>query len=207
MLITKVKPREELDHLLARDPLIVKCFGCREVLFPEDEIDERLLGVPQGRIVRVDYLCREEFSAAYLKSFPSAADRAGAIVVFSCGVGVQVMAKLAPDRPVHAGCDTCYLYGFQGLAIQGYNCDSCGECRLNDTGGICPITACAKGLLNGACGGAKNGMCEVNPQMPCGWERIYKRLAAIGAARNMGAQETRVRNYQRVIRGETGEPG
>ena len=61
-----------------------------------------------------------------------------------------------------------------------YKCDQCGECYLNLTGGICPITACSKSLVNGQCGGSKNGKCEVDSEMECGWERIYRRLKEIG---------------------------
>ena len=61
-----------------------------------------------------------------------------------------------------------------------FKCDQCGECYLNLTGGICPITACSKSLVNGQCGGSKNGKCEVDSEMECGWERIYRRLKEIG---------------------------
>ena len=69
---------------------------------------------------------------------------------------------------------------FQGVTPLEYKCDQCGECYLNLTGGICPITACSKSLVNGQCGGCKDGKCEVDSEMECGWERIYRRLAQIG---------------------------
>ena len=72
------------------------------------------------------------------------------------------------------------LPGFQGVTPLEYDCGQCGECYLNLTGGICPITACSKSLVNGPCGGTKNGKCEVNPEMDCGWERIIQRLKAQG---------------------------
>ena len=84
------------------------------------------------------------------------------------------------DKMVCAACDTYPVPGFQGVTPLEYKCDQCGECYLNLTGGICPITACSKSLVNGQCGGSKNGKCEVDSDMECGWERIYRRLKEIG---------------------------
>ena len=73
-----------------------------------------------------------------------------------------------------------HLFSPRTVTPLEYKCDQCGESYLNLTGGICPITACSKSLVNGQCGGSKNGMCEVDNTMECGWERIYRRLEAIG---------------------------
>ena len=107
-------------------------------------------------------------------------EEADAVLVLSCGVGVQTAAELLDGKRVYAGCDTIRLPGFQGVTPLEYDCDQCGQCYLNLTGGICPVTACAKSLLNGPCGGAKDGRCEVDPDMECGWERILRRLKAAG---------------------------
>jgi hypothetical protein len=64
------------------------------------------------------------------------------------------------------------------LALE--QCQECGECILNETGGICPVTKCAKSLLNGPCGGAQNGKCEVDSKRDCAWVLIYNRMAALG---------------------------
>ena len=93
-----------------------------------------------------------------------------------------------------AGCDTYQLPGFQGVTPLEHDCKQCGECYLNLTGGICPITACSKSLVNGQCGGAKDGKCEVDPSMECGWERIIKRLTAIGRLDALKCP-VQVRNY------------
>ena len=102
------------------------------------------------------------------------------MLVFSCGVGVQTISQELEDMRVYACCDTVELPGFQGVTPLNYDCGQCGECYLNLTGGICPITACSKSLVNGPCGGTKNGKCEVCPEMDCGWERIIQRLKAQG---------------------------
>ena len=90
------------------------------------------------------------------------------------------MADYYEEKPVYAACDTMHLPGVQGVTPLTVDCGQCGECFLNLTGGICPITACSKSLVNGPCGGTKDGMCEVNPNMECGWERIYRKLEELG---------------------------
>ena len=129
-----------------------------------------------------------------LEAHKSEIDAADAVLVLSCGVGVQTVAAYLEDKKVYAACDTYPLPGFQGVTPLEYNCDQCGECYLNLTGGICPITACSKSLVNGQCGGAKNGRCEVDGDMECGWERIYRRLAQVGRLDALKCP-TQVRNF------------
>ena len=129
-----------------------------------------------------------------LQRYMSEIEAADTILVFSCGVGVQTVAEYFDDKKVCAACDTVRLPGFQGVTPLEHNCDQCGECYLNLTGGICPITACSKSLVNGQCGGSKNGKCEVEPNMECGWERIYRRLEKLGRLDLMKCP-TQVRNY------------
>ena len=107
---------------------------------------------------------------------------------------MQTISEYLEDKPVYAACDTIPMPGFQGVTPLEYDCGQCGECYLNLTGGICPITACSKSLLNGQCGGTKNGMCEVDPDMECGWERIYRRLAMTGRLDLMKCP-VQIRNY------------
>ena len=121
-------------------------------------------------------------------------DEADAVLVLSCGVGVQTVAEYLDTKPVYAGCDTVRLPGFQGVTPQEFDCGQCGECYLNYTGGICPITACSKSLVNGQCGGSKDGKCEVNPEMECGWERIYRRLKMLGRLDALKCP-TQIRNF------------
>jgi hypothetical protein len=59
-------------------------------------------------------------------------------------------------------------------------CVTCGDCIAENFGGICPMARCPKGLLNGPCGGAEDGKCEVNPEKDCVWELIYIRLEGLG---------------------------
>ena len=184
MLITELKAKETVLSLIKGKVFIVNCHGCREVYFPEaaaNALQEELVasGCVTG-IVTTDYICNPENMKLRMEKHAAAIEEAETILVFSCGVGVQTVADLYPGKRVCAACDTYALPGFQGVTPLEHDCDQCGQCYLNLTGGICPITACSKSLINGQCGGAKNGKCEVDPNMECGWERIIRRLTAIG---------------------------
>ena len=199
MLITELKPRETIASLVdGRKVFIINCIGCKEVHFPEKEISEleaelSASGNVTG-IMTTDYICNPDNMKLRLEKHAGEIEAADAVLVFSCGVGVQTIASYLEEKAVYAGCDTCRLPGFQGVTPLEYKCDQCGECYLNLTGGICPITACSKSLVNGQCGGAKDGMCEVDSSMECGWERIYRRLEAIGRLDVLKCP-TQVRNF------------
>ncbi|MBQ1363650.1 MAG: methylenetetrahydrofolate reductase C-terminal domain-containing protein [Oscillospiraceae bacterium] len=184
MLITELKSKESILSLVTGKVFIINCHGCKEVRFPEaeaEELEKELLA--SGKVTGVlttDYICNPENLKLRLERRKTMIAEADAVLVLSCGVGVQSVAEFLPDKKVYAGCDTYRLPGFQGVTPLEVNCDQCGECFLNLTGGICPLTACSKSLVNGQCGGSKNGKCEVDPNMECGWERIYRRLEAVG---------------------------
>ena len=184
MLITELKAKETILSLASGKVFIINCHGCREIRFPEKEADELQKELMEaGKVtglITTDYICNAENLKLRLEKHAAAIEAADAVLVFSCGVGVQTVADLLDGKKVFAGCDTYALPGFQGVTPLEHDCRQCGECFLNLTGGICPITACSKSLVNGQCGGSKNGKCEVDPNMDCGWERIYQRLKKIG---------------------------
>jgi len=193
MLITQLKSLEDVKTLATGKTFIISCHGCKEVYFPEHEAVELIkeLGCANAT---TDYICNPENLQLRLQRFKADIDAADKVLVFSCGVGVQTVSEALLDKKVLAGCDTYPLPGFQGVTPLEFDCDQCGECYLNKTGGICPITACSKGLVNGQCGGCKDGKCEVDKDMECGWERIYRRLESQGRVSEM-LQDTQVRNF------------
>ena len=198
MLITELKSKETILSLITGKVFIINCHGCKEVYFPEKETEELQKELTaEGKvtgIITTDYICNPDNLKLRLSKHTEAINAADTLLVFSCGVGVQTVASLYEDKRVCAACDTYALPGFQGVTPLEYDCKQCGECYLNLTGGICPITACSKSLVNGQCGGAKNGMCEVDPNMECGWERIHRRLAQIGRL-DVLKSPVQVRNY------------
>ena len=198
MLITELKSTETLRSQLQGKVFVLNCHGCREIRFPEAEADAfqaelTAEGVVTG-IFTTEYICNDENLAVILKPHAAAIEAADTIAVFSCGVGVQTVAAMFPAKRVVACCDTYALPGYQGVTPLDVDCKQCGECFLNLTGGICPLTACSKSLVNGQCGGAKNGKCEVDPNMECGWERIYQKLKKIGRLDAMKCP-VQLRNY------------
>ena len=198
MLITELKSTETLRSQLQGKVFVLNCHGCREIRFPEAEADAfqaelTAAGVVTGKFT-TEYICNDENLAVILKNHAAAIEAADTIAVFSCGVGVQTVAAMYPGKRVVACCDTYALPGYQGVTPLEVDCKQCGECFLNLTGGICPLTACSKSLVNGQCGGAKNGKCEVDPNMECGWERIYQKLKKIGRLDAMKCP-VQIRNY------------
>ena len=198
MLITELKSRETIDALITGKVFIINCHGCKEVSFPEKEAEELqkelcAKGIVTG-IMTTDYICNPENMKLRLKKHMSEIAQADMVPVFSCGVGVQTVAEYLENKKVCAGCDTYPLPGYQGVTPLEHKCDQCGECFLNLTGGICPLTACSKSLVNGQCGSAKAGKCEVDPDMECGWERIYQRLKKVGRLDALKCA-VQIRNY------------
>ena len=198
MLITELKAKETILSLVTGKVFIINCHGCKEIRFPEKEAEELQKElVEAGKvtgIITTDYICNPENMKLRLSKHAAAIEAADVVLVFSCGVGVQTVSEYLDSKKVCAACDTYALPGYQGVTPLEHDCKQCGECFLNLTGGICPLTACSKSLVNGQCGGAKNGKCEVDPNMECGWERIYQRLKAVGRLDALKCP-VQIRNY------------
>jgi len=198
MLITMLKSPEDIKALAGLKTVIISCEGCKEVSFPAGEVKEfnkELLDNGTAlKVIRTEYVCSPENLEVVTKKHLDKINAADTVIVFSCGVGVQSVSEKFAQKPVVAGCDTLPLPGYQGVTPLEVDCDQCGECYLNSTGGICPIALCSKSLVNGQCGGCKDGKCEVDKNMDCAWERIYKRLEKLELLDNM-KYPAKVRNF------------
>ena len=106
-------------------------------------------------------------------------DAADAVLVLSCGAGVQTVAD-AVKKPTFPGLESAFLGNVVRHGVFEERCQMCGDCVLDKTAGICPVTTCPKGLLNGPCGGMWNGMCEVLTDRECAHVKIRRRLAEQG---------------------------
>ena len=106
--------------------------------------------------------------------------QADSFLILACGQGIHTVMDATDGEMVHPGCDT--IFGGETVTDDFITefCSLCGDCIVEDTGGLCPVTLCAKSLLNGPCGGAKDGKCEVDRTRDCGWQLIYDRLKALG---------------------------
>jgi hypothetical protein len=107
-----------------------------------------------------------------------------AVLCFTCGGGTQAVAEIITDIRVMPAADTLFQGEITKVSLNDrqfeQKCSLCGECTLMDTAAICPVTRCPKGLMNGPCGGIKNGKCEVNNEIDCAWLKIYEKMKKTG---------------------------
>ena len=122
-----------------------------------------------------------------LKAVKEELKEADAILSLACGDGTQTIVKNTKSMPVYPANNTLFIGEVERVGQFEEACKACGECELGWTGGICPVTMCAKGLINGACGGAKNGKCEISHENDCAWIKIYERLKDIDQLENLTA--------------------
>jgi len=200
----QLKETEELVSLLAdKDNLFV--VACNKCFKEFDTVDEPDLGefeklaAEQGKTitgtVKIDFLCNKVQTEKKLQDvIPEGTEN---VVVISCGLGIQTVADMV-GKPVIAASNSLNYTGHHGMALTKKSCDACAQCYLNITGGICPIVDCSKSLVNGQCGGAKNGKCEVDPNKDCAWEKINKKLEKQGRLQEFLKQPIQVRDYSKV---------
>ena len=206
MIVTEKKPITEILEFLGKEKhiFLLGCNGCAEVcetggepalLAMRGELENA--GKIISGLVSIDFLCNKVLVSMRLSRHAEELSEADSLLVLTCGIGVQAVAQVL-DKVVHPALNTISLGGFQGLWPSEERCDQCGDCVLDLTGGICPVTSCAKGLLNGSCGGASEGKCEVDPEKDCGWDRIYRRLEKIGRMENLMIFR-KPRDYKKMI--------
>ncbi len=108
-------------------------------------------------------------------------DQYDAVLSLGCGAGVQAVAEMFSEIPVLPALNTEFLGETRDQGYWVENCLGCGDCMLDDFGGVCPLARCSKQLLNGPCGGSREGKCEINPEIPCAWQAIIDRLGRFGS--------------------------
>jgi ferredoxin len=194
MIGTIPKPFEEITDALAgyEKVAVIGCDGCAKVCQTGGsdqvgEMAEKLEKTGKEIVLSIapERTCYVAKTQTALDPHMDDMKRADAVMVLGCGGAVQITRKVMEDAgltiPVKTGLDSV---GHMDTLVMGElaieQCQECGECILNETGGICPVTKCAKSLLNGPCGGAQNGKCEVDPERDCAWVLIYNRMAALG---------------------------
>lgn len=188
MLVSQLKPSDELLEYTKddREVFLISCFGCAEAFGSGgtrglkkvtkilEDAGKRVTGT-----CMMDFCCEKTLVELWLRRKNAFVKEADSIMVLSCGIGAQVVASLTQSK-VRPACNTVSLGGRVGQPWGPEQCDECGDCVLKYTGEICPMTRCAKGLLNGPCGGSEKGNCEVFPERECAWVMIYERLEKMG---------------------------
>ncbi len=195
MIVAERKPFEEIKSMLKdyKKVLTVGCGTCVAVCLAGGEKEVGVLNSElkmarkidnnpiETGAVTIERQCDREFLAE-LDDMVAEYD---ALVSMACGVGIQFLAERFPEKPVIPAVDTAFMGVNQDVGWYEERCRGCGTCFLGITGGICPVTMCAKGLLNGPCGGTNKGSCEINTEQPCAWYMIHERLAKQGRLDNI----------------------
>ncbi len=198
-----LKDEEELKGILGGlDDLFIvscnKCFKEFESIHEDDAEQFESVVTAMGKNVtgkvKADFLCNATRTAKVLASIPEGTKN---IAVIACGLGIQTVAGLQ-KLSVCAASNSLNYTGHHGMALTKKACDACAQCYLNITGGICPIVDCSKSLINGQCGGAKDGKCEVDPNKDCAWENIHRRLEKQGRLGELLNQSVQIRDYSKV---------
>ena len=153
--------------------------GVREVSIIASSL--RMAAKLKGLPLEVEELTIErQCDNVFLEQAADAIKRNDAVLSLGCGAGVQALAERYTDKPVYAGLDTAFIGILEERGVWTEKCAACGACVLHEFGGVCPVTRCAKHMLNGPCSGSREDRCEVNPERQCAWQLIYKRLKDIG---------------------------
>ena len=193
MIITK--PRDwaritkNLEEIGARRVFLMGCGQCATVAHTGGEKE---LAEAADRLVAEGYevtgwtvgevTCHLNGTKLDARKHREEIDGADAVVVLACGAGVQTTAD-AVSKPVFPGLESLFLGTVVRNGVFEERCQTCGDCVLGETAGICPVTTCPKGLLNGPCGGMWNGMCEVLTDRECTHVRIQRRRTEQGRSR------------------------
>lgn len=206
MVVSQQKSIEEILKMLEgeKSVFIVGCNGCAEVCETggEKACMELKKKLEESKITvegcaTVDFMCNKLLVALKVSRYKKKIEKADSIIALTCGIGVQSIASVV-DKYVHPADNTVCLGGFQGIWPSIEKCAECGDCILDITGGICPVTNCSKSLLNGPCGGTKNGKCEIDKDLDCGWEKIYDRLKKLNKLENF-QKLIKLRDYSKMF--------
>lgn len=190
MIVADKKPIEEIiEEIKGKERVLI--LGCNECVTVCEAGGKKEVGIlasalrmyfsNQGQQVQIDERTLErQCDHEYLDEIRDIVDKYDAIVSLACGVGVQFTAEQYHDTAVYPGVNTCFMGVTERRGVWTERCQGCGQCILARTGGICPISRCAKRILNGPCGGSTKGACEINKELDCAWQLIVDRLKALG---------------------------
>ncbi len=190
MIVVRLKPFKDVirDRLAGyRRVLLVGCNTCAAVSLAGGELEVdtlvqtlRLAASREGTGQTFEgTVLQRQCEPEFIEKLDSEAF--DAVLSLGCGAGVALLADNS-EIPVFPALDTLFIGAAKGLASWQAECSACGSCVLGETAGICPITRCAKGIMNGPCGGVKDGRCELGDR-DCAWVLIYERLEKLDRGR------------------------
>jgi ferredoxin len=190
MIVAERKPIEEIIGFIkdCKKILIVGCNECVTVCYAGGKKEVGILAsalkmafTKEGKDLEITEVTLErQCDHEYLEEIRNIIEDYDAVISLACGVGVQFMAEKYLRTPIYPGVNTCFMGVTEERGVWSERCQACGQCILGQTAGICPISRCAKRLLNGPCGGSTNGKCEINKEIDCAWQLIIDRLKELG---------------------------
>jgi ferredoxin len=190
MIVAQRKTIPEIMDIVKQHEkiLVLGCGTCVTVCLAGGERETgiiasalRMASRLNGHPLQVEELTIErQCDNVFIEQAAEVIERNDAVLSLGCGAGVQAIAERYNHKPVYAGLDTAFLGILEERGVWTEKCSACGACVLSEYGGICPLTRCAKRLLNGPCGGSRQDRCEVRPDRQCAWQLIYNRLKDIG---------------------------
>ncbi|MFO8163596.1 MAG: methylenetetrahydrofolate reductase C-terminal domain-containing protein [Thermodesulfobacteriota bacterium] len=186
MIVAERKPIEEIIGFVkdCKKILIVGCNECVTVCYAGGKKEVGILAsalkmafTKEGKELEVTEVTLErQCDPEYLEEIRNIIEDYDAVISLACGAGVQFIAEKYPRTLVFPGLNTSFMGVTEESGVWSERCQGCGQCILGQTAGICPISRCAKRLLNGPCGGSTNGKCEINKDLDCAWQLIIDRL-------------------------------
>ncbi len=186
MITAEQKPIEEIREMIApyRRILVLGCGSCVAECAAGGEKETGMLASTLRMAAKMDskdVVIREktldrQCVNEFVILLDDLIDQYDAVLSLGCGAGVQAVAEMYPEVPIIPALDTEFLGETKSQGLWMENCLGCGDCMLHYFGGVCPLARCSKQLLNGPCGGSMEGICEVNPEVPCAWQMIIERL-------------------------------
>jgi ferredoxin len=192
MIVAKRKPFNEIKDLVSGSKkfLILGCGTCVAVCLAGGEKEVAVLASQlkmalalENKDVEIDELTIErQCDREFIEEINTKLDVDDYDVILStaCGAGVQLLSDVFDHKVVVPALNTTFIGVAEAAGVWTERCRSCSDCVLAETGGICPVTICSKGLVNGPCGGTRKGKCEVDPEKECAWTLIYNRLERLG---------------------------
>jgi len=190
VIVGERKPLKEIREILKgyKKVLVLGCRTCVAVCMAGGDKEVEMLGSllriaskKDGETLEiVEDAVERQCDREYIEPIREKVEACDAVLSMACGCGVQLMAEVYSAKPVLPAINTNFIGVTESTGVWTERCAQCGNCVLHLTGGICPIARCSKSLLNGPCGGSQNGKCEIDPEVPCGWQLIYDRMAKLG---------------------------
>jgi ferredoxin len=190
MIVAERKPFEEIKAMLKgyKKVLNVGCGTCVAVCLTGGEKEVAVLNAELDMARKLEndpielgaYTVERQCDREYMEVLDDMVGEYDAILSMACGAGIQFLAERYPAKVVLPAVDTAFIGVNQDVGWYEERCRSCSSCVLGWTGGICPVTMCAKGLYNGPCGGTDHGKCEISQEQPCAWFMIFERLSLQG---------------------------